>query len=99
MRDNTGDCSLYVQNGGSQQVDVIHIDDVPICHFMKIDAEGAEFPILLSLQQFPKYLAFEFHRTPEIIFKTILTKYNLWSINQPYPGYGVAKLVLKEENT
>lgn len=99
-KNNIGEASLFkgnqqIENG--EEVEISNASDLPACHIMKIDTEGAEIEIIESYKYNPAVYLIEYHSEQNRLKIDNLLKENyiLISSKNNRPNYGILKYALK----
>lgn len=99
-KSNIGEASLFkgnqqIENG--EEVEISNASDLPACHIMKIDTEGAEIEIIESYKHNPAVYLIEYHSEQNRLKIDNLLKENyiLISSKNDRPNYGILKYALK----
>ena len=99
-KNNIGEASLFkgnqqIENG--EEVEISNASDLPACHIMKIDTEGAEIEIIESYKHNPAVYLIEYHSEQNRLKIDNLLKENyiLVSSKNDRPNYGILKYALK----
>lgn len=99
-KNNEGEASLFFGNqqiNETEEVEVISAKEIPECHILKIDTEGAEIEIIENLTCTPVLYLIEYHSEKNRIKldKLLNKKYLLFSSNSNTIDYGIVKYILK----
>jgi FkbM family methyltransferase len=100
-KNNIGEASLFkgdqqIEDG--EEVEISNASDLPACHIMKIDTEGAEIEIIESYKHNPAVYLIEYHSEQNRLKIDNLLKENyiLLSSKSDRPNYGVLKYALRK---
>ena len=99
-KNNIGEASLFkgnqqIKNG--EEVEISNASELPACHIMKIDTEGAEIEIIESYKHNPAVYLIEYHSEQNRLKIDNLLKENyiLVGSKNDRPNYGILKYALK----
>jgi len=100
-KNNIGEASLFKSNqqiDDGEEVDIITAAQLPACHIMKIDTEGAEIEILETYTHNPAVYLIEYHSEKNRlrIDEILQDKYILLGSKSEKPNYGILKYALKK---
>jgi len=100
-KNNIGEASLFKTNeqiDDGEEVDIVSAAQLPQCHIMKIDTEGAEIEILEIYEHNPAVYLIEYHSEENRlkIANLLKDKYILVGIKADKPNYGIVKYALRE---
>lgn len=100
-KNNIGEASLfkgYEQIEDGEEVEISGASDLPECHIMKIDTEGAEIEIIESYKHNPAVYLIEYHSEKNRLKIDSLLKENyiLIGSESSRPNYGILKYALKK---
>ena len=100
-RNNIGEASLFkrdqqIEDG--EEVEICNASDLPACHIMKIDTEGAEIEIIESYKHNPAVYLIEYHSEQNRFKIDSLLKENyiLVGSKSDRPNYGILKYALRK---
>lgn len=99
-KNNIGEASLFKtdqQIDDYEDVDIVSASQLPQCHIMKIDTEGAEIEIIEAYKHNPAIYLIEYHseENRRKIDDLLKDNYILLSSNSDKPNYGIVKYALK----
>jgi len=100
-KNNIGEASLFKTNeqiDDGEEADIVLAAQLPQCHIMKIDTEGAEIEILETYEHNPAVYLIEYHSEENRlkIANLLKDKYILVSSKADKPNYGIVKYALRE---
>lgn len=100
-KNNEGEASLFLKDQQieeGEEVEVISAKEIPKCHIIKIDTEGAEIEIIKNIVNDPFIYLIEYHSEENRLKldKLLNKKYSLISSNTNTINYGILKYALKE---
>lgn len=99
-KNNIGEASLFKgdqQVDDGEEVDIMSAAELPPCHIMKIDTEGAEIEIIENYQHDPALYLIEYHSEENRlkIDDYFREEYILIDSKSNTPNYGLVKYALK----